>query len=53
MKIYFNGVELIFIGIGVIAALIWLGAYCLDAWCNKHYGSKTQKWLYKYLLGKK
>lgn len=52
MKIYFNGLELIALGVVAICGLILLIAWRLDCWCNKHYGSKTQKWLYKHLLGR-
>lgn len=50
MKIYFNGIELIWLGIVAICGLILLIAWRLDCWCNKHYGSKTQKCIYKYIL---
>ena len=53
MKIYFNGLELIALGVCAVCGIIILVLYELDRYCNKHYGSKTQKWLYKHLLHKK
>ena len=48
--IYFNGIELICVCIGVICGLFILAAYLLDRWCQNHWGSRGQKWIYKHIL---
>lgn len=52
MKIYFNGIELIALGVVIICALFISVCKLLDKWCNSHWGHPVQKWLYRFLYKK-
>lgn len=52
MRIYFNGLELLGVGIFAVCLLFSLICILLDKWCNRHWGHPVQKWLYRTLLKK-